>query len=228
MDNPDGLKASVKEDLKKLAESKHCFFCSKLWKNILNFYAHLPHDLIIDANKRREYGQEGALCPFHLWQLASMASSASLSLLFAEMAEEISRRLHARMSCDQKSENSPEEHVHSHRSCLVCSHAGQVEMHYRDYFRKMLAEPEGSAAFAKSNGFCLRHALLIADGLEEEYSNFVLGHSVVRFSELSNNLQNFSQKTKMYRRDLIQPDEQNAVSRALIQLGGIRYLHYLL
>jgi hypothetical protein len=184
--------------------------------------------LIIDPNKRREYIQEGALCPFHLWQLASMASPASLSLLCAEMAEDISRRANDRMCRNQKFGTGPKAPPPSPRSCLVCSHADLVETQYRDYFRKILAEPEGSTAFAKSKGFCLRHAMLITDGWEEEYSNFVLGHTAVRFSELSQNLRSFSQKTKMFRRDLIQPDEQHALSRALIQWGGIRYLHYLL
>jgi len=228
MENTGDFKKSFKADLAKLAESTHCFFCSKIWKSMLDFYARLPHDLAIDPDKRREYIQEGALCPFHLWQLASMASPTTLSLLCAEMAEDISRRANARMSRNLTLEYIPEAPPPSPRSCLVCSHADHVEMHYRDYFRKIFAEPEGSTAFAKSKGFCLRHAMLIADGWEEEYSNFVLGHVAVRYGELSGNLRNFLHKTKMYRRDLIQPDEQHALSRALIQLGGIRYLHYLL
>ena len=228
MDNPDVLETSSKVDLGKLAESKHCFFCSKLWKNMLDFYAHLPYDLVNDAKKRQEYGQEGALCPFHLWQLASMASRACLSLVLAELAQETSRRLSALTDRDLKSGNIFGTLFNSNINCQVCSYVGQVEMEYLDYFRRLLANREGFAAYEKSKGFCLRHAVLISNGTDEEYSKFIIMHSVKRFAELSQHLLSFSQKTKMHRKDLIQPDEQNAVSRALIQLGGTKYLHYLL
>jgi hypothetical protein len=228
MDKPDDDETSVRDDLGKLAESKHCFFCSKLWKNMLDFYARLPDDWVNDAKKRQEYGKEGALCPFHLWQLASMASFACFSLVLAEIAQGTSRRLSALMVCDPKSRNIFGMLFNSNRNCLVCSYAGQVEMQYLDYFRRLLAKREGIAAYEKSRGFCLRHAVLISNGMDEEYSKFIIMHSAKRFSELSQNLLSFSQKTKMGRRDLIQPDEQYAVSRALIQLAGTKYLQYLM
>lgn len=195
---------------------------------MLDFYAHLPYDLVNDAKKRQEYGKEGALCAFHLWQLASMASFACLSLVLAEIAQGTSRRLSALMGCDLKSGNIFGMLFNSNGNCLVCSYAGQVETQYLDYFRSLLAKREGIAAYEKSRGFCLRHAVLISNGMDEEFSKFIILHSVKRFSELSQNLSNFSQKTNAHRKDLIQPDEQYAVSRALIQLGGIKYLHYLL
>jgi len=228
MDNFDVLETSVRNDLEKLAESKHCFFCTRLWKNMLNFYSHLPYDLVHDANKRQEYSQEGALCPFHLWQLASMASLACLSLVLAEIAQETSRRLSALIGRDLKSGNIFGTIFNSNINCPVCSYTGQVEMEYLDYFRKLLARPEGFAAYEKSDGFCLRHAILVSNGMDEEYSKFIIMHAVKRFSELSQNLIGFSQKTRIRRKDLIQSDEQHAVSRALIQLGGTKYLHYLL
>jgi len=228
MDTPDVLETSFKDDLEKLTESRHCFFCTKLWKDMLNFYAHLPYDLVHDAKKRQEYGEEGALCPFHLWQLASMASSAGLSLVLAEMTQETSRRLTAWMNCDRKSGNIFGMFIDSKRNCLVCSYTRQVEMQYLNYFKGLLAEREGLEAYEKSKGFCLRHAVLIIDGLDEEFSKFIIMHSVKHFSELSQNLLNFSQKNNASRRAHLQPDERYAVSRALIQLGGTKYLHYLL
>ena len=195
---------------------------------MLDFYAHLPYDLVNDAKKRQEYGQEGALCPFHLWQLASMASRACLSLVLAELAQETSRRLSALTDRDLKSGNIFGTLFNSDQRCLVCSYADYVEMEYRDYFGRLLVKPEGFAAYEKSKGFCLRHAALMSAGMDEEHSKSIIMHSVGRFSELSQNLLSFSQKTKMHRKDLIQPDEQNAVSRTLIQLGGTKYLHYLL
>jgi hypothetical protein len=228
MDSPDVLETSSKDDLEKLAESKHCFFCSKLWKNMLNFYSHLPYDLVNDAKKRQEYSKEGALCRFHLWQLASMASSACLSLVLAEITQGTSRRLSAWMGNGLKSGNIFGMLINSNSICLVCSYARQIEMQYMDYFRKLLAKREGLAAYEKSKGFCLRHAVLIIDGLNEEFSKFIIMHSAKQFSELSQNLLGFSQKTSVRRKDLIQPDERYAVSRALIQVGGTKYLQYLL
>jgi len=228
MDTPDVFESSSKDDLKKLAESKHCPVCSKLWKNMFNFYSHLPYDLVNDANKRQEYSQEGAVCPFHLWQLASMASTASLSLVLAEMTRETSRRLSAWMSRELKSKSFPGMSINSHSRCLACSHARQAEGQLLDDFRKLLATREGLAAYEKSKGLCLRHAGLIINGLDEELSKFIIMHLIKHYSELSKNLLCFSQKTSARRKDLIQPDEQYAVSRALIQLGGIKYLYYLL
>jgi len=228
MANPDDFETSFRDDLEKLAGSKSCFFCSKLWKSMLHFYAGLPYDLANDEEKRQEYAKGDALCPFHLWQLASMSSATGLSLALAEIAKEMSCRLSALMSRDRKTGNDLDMSFYSNNCCLICSHTGQIEMHYLDYFRKLLAQQEGLAAYEKSKGFCLRHIVLVIDGMDEEYSKFIIMHSVKRFSELSQNLLSFSQKTKTLRKDLIQPDEKYAVTRALIQLGGIKYLHYLL
>jgi hypothetical protein len=228
MDNPDVLETSFNDDLEKLAKSKHCYFCSKLWKNMSDFYGRLPYDLVNDTKKRQDYGKNGALCAFHLWQLASMASNACLSLVLAEIAQETSRGLSELVDHNLGLRKKLGLSFNPKSKCLVCSYAGQTEMQYLNYFRKAVAKREGFAAYEKSKGFCLRHAVLIIDGMDEECSKYVILHAVKRFSELCQNLLNFSQKTKMRRKDLIQPDEQYAVSRALIQLGGTRYLHYLL
>jgi len=228
MDTPDALETSFKDDLEKLAESRHCFFCTKLWKDILNFYAQLPYGLVHDAEKRRAYGEEGALCPFHLWQLASMASSAGLSLVLAEMTQETSRRLSACMGRERTSAHIFGTFIDSKRSCLVCSYTRQVEKQHLNYFQGLLAGREGLEAYEKSKGFCLRHVALTIDGLDEKSSESIVMHSVSRFSELSENLLNFSQNCSASRRAQLQPDERHAVSRALIQLGGTKYLHYLL
>ena len=195
---------------------------------MLDFYGHLLSDLVNDAKKRQEYGKEGSLCPFHLWQLASLASKACLSLVLAEMAQASSSRLSEMIDHDLKSGNMLRLLFNPKSKCLVCSYAGQFEIQYLDDIRKVLIKREGFAAYEKSKGFCLRHAALIIDGMDNEHSKLIIMHAIKRFSELSQNLLNFSQKTKMSRKDLIQPDEQYAVSRALIQLGGTKYLHYLL
>jgi len=226
MANSDEFETSFKEDVGKLAGSKHCLFCSKLWKEIVHFYAHLPYELAHDAKTRQEYANEEALCHFHLWQLASMSSATGLSLALAEMAEGTSRRLSVLVERDRQTENVLKVPFDSDNSCLVCSYTDRVERQNLDYFGKLLAEPEGLEAYEKSNGFCLRHTVLIIAGMDEERSKFVIAHSVKRFFELAQNLRFFSQKTNMRQRALIQPDEASAFSRALIQLGGIKYLHY--
>jgi len=216
------------EDIRKLVESTHCFFCSKLWKNVLDFYAHLPYDLIHDEKKRKEYGRESAICPFHLWQLSSMASKSGLSLILAEMARETSHRLRAPKSHDPKPGDRSGVMSEPGHHCLVCRYTDQAERQSLDYFKKMFSEPEALESYLKSKGFCLRHAILIADSLDGPSSELVITHAIRCFSELSENLLSFSHKTGIRRRDLIQPDEEHSVSRALIQLGGVKYLHYLL
>jgi hypothetical protein len=228
MENPDGFEISFQNDLKTLAESKRCLFCHRVWKTLWDFFVTLPYELINDVNKRQEYGQEGALCPFHLWQLASLASPACLSLILAEMAHRTSLRWRELMNRDQKLMNISEMPFNAPGNCLICSYANQVEREYLDYFGRGLATREGFAAYEKSEGFCLRHATLLIEVMDDEHSKLMIKHAAQHLSELSQNLLSFFHKKEIHRRDLLQPDEEYAVSRAMVQLGGIRYLHYLL
>jgi len=226
MDDPDPLEALWKDHVEKLAASQHCLFCTRLWKSVLDFYARLPYDLVHDRNKRREFSGEGALCHSHLWQLASMASSTTMSLLLAEIAGEATRGLSTEASCYRKSPRLLRKSTDLKDSCRVCAYTKDVETQLQEEFKKLLAKPEGLAAFQKSNGFCLRHTRLIIDGLEEELATTILTHAAGRLSELSRSLSNSSQQTGASRTGFVRHDGRPTVSRALIQLGGTKYLHF--
>jgi len=227
MIHPDGIDASLNDEGVKLAASKQCFLCGKLWKNTLDLFARLPYDLANDPGTRADYARLGALCPFHLWQLASMASATGLSLTLADIADNMSFGLGALMGGGPEAGDRLDLLSDPGRRCRVCSQIDRWEKDDLSDVRLLLGSREGRAAYEKSGGFCFRHTALVIEGLPREDAEFIVTRSRENFSALARDLRSYARKREELRRDLLQADERSAFSRALIQFGGIKYLRYL-
>jgi hypothetical protein len=161
-------------------------------------------------------------CALHTWQLEAVSSPVGASIGFAKLAENVSKILAARAKSPANGHNAVKL-VRDSSECHVCRLLRETE---RDYLRRLaefVTSPDGRAAYAVSQGVCLRHLGLwlpmLTDG---KTTRFVLEEAARRFEHWAEDMQSFSLKTEALRRHLRNQDEEDAYLRAITHFVGAK------
>lgn len=219
--SPSPARAGMAPDLK----TRGCPVCDRVRRAMFDFLAHWQYELYASETSQSQFASEGGFCRFHTWQLAATASPQGISQGYPRLVSRIAEEI-ARLAEDS---GSPAESVSSlvqdSQHCRACREQKMVEATCLERLAALTQQPEGAAAYSRSQGLCLRHlALLLEHDLPQDTKVHLMRHTSRVLNATMEDMQTYMLKRDALRRGLHNQDEEDAHIRVLVRLAGDRSL----
>jgi Family of unknown function (DUF6062) len=209
------------KDIRRDLRTRRCPVCNHLIQTSIDYFSQWINPFSQDEQIQEAFAVELGLCPFHTWQLASFASPQGISQGYPKLLKRISGEL---AELTRTLTNLPDRVfalIKDSQSCRLCSLLRDTEAAYIQRLALFLEEAQGRPAYANSQGVCLRHLGLLTEKVSsDETVRFLLAEAARHFDQIAVDLQSYSEKRKVLRRDLITSDEADAYLRALTHIAG--------
>jgi hypothetical protein len=190
----------------------------------LDFFSRTQYSLYSDERSQTAFAAAGGLCALHLWQLHSVSSPLGEAAGLAPLVERISRLL-GQVRNRGQAQATVNALLLDSDSCPVCARLQEDE---RDFIKRLawsLDEPEGLAAYGRSQGVCLRHlAVLVGAVSRDDLIRCIIAGAAWHFQETVEDMHSYATLLAVGRRDLTNSDEIDAALRAITHLVGSRSL----
>jgi predicted GTPase len=215
--------AQVKEtDLAADLRTRGCAVCDHVVKTAHDFFAQWQYAIASDEKAQASFAAEQGFCSLHTWQLHALSSPVGESIGLARLTEHISRLL-AKVDRGPAAASNVHKIVRTPENCRVCHSLNKAEAAYLARFADLLADERCRQIYERSKGICLRHlARLLATIASAEIREFLLATASRRLEETAEDMQSFAIKREALRRNLTNPNEDDAYLRALIHLAGAK------
>jgi len=207
---------SKKQDIPR---TRTCPICAALRQVLFDYFVNLQQ---VGAKEQREFLTDGGLCQVHAWQFREMANAATINQMYAPLVESIAAGL-KRMRGDHSKSRPSQQNV-----CTACKLLERSQRTQVEKFLEYVKTSDGKVYYQNALGLCLPHleATLTANPTDD-IRDFLLQEQSRHLEELSEDMRNYVLKREAIRRDLLNSNEENAWSRALIQIVGERMSYIL-
>jgi GTPase Era involved in 16S rRNA processing len=211
-----------KPDLASDLKTRSCPACVHLGKVAFHFFTQFQYDLVYDEAAQQSFAETLGFCSLHLWQLEAVSSPVGASVGFVKLTAHVSKILAARAKSLHNGRDKVKL-IRDSAECRVCRLLREAEQDYLRRLAEFVERPDDRAAYAGSQGVCLRHLGLWLPLLaDNETVRFVLNEASRRFEQMAEDMQSFSLKTEALRRSLRNQDEEDAYLRAITHLAGTK------
>ncbi len=210
-------------DIVQDLRSRGCPVCNHLVQTTFDYFSQWINSFSNNKEVQEKFADELGFCPFHTWQLASLASSLGIASGFPKLLKRFSDELSELVRTLTNLPDKVFGLIKDSEGCRVCSLWRDTEAAYIQRLSLFLQESPGRKAYADSQGVCLRHLGLLMETLPSpDCSQFLLPEAARHFDQIVQDLQNYTKKHNALRRDLISQDEKDAYLRALNHIAGHR------
>ncbi len=199
-----------------------CPVCNRIWKGVFEFFAEWSYALANNENIQRENAESHGLCPFHSWQMVTIASPQGISKGYVQLVRRIADAvLQLSKHTEEKVPEALAALIKGSDDCRICVLMRKTEADYLRQLADFILKRENRLLYSASPGLCLRHlsqlTVLVSD---QEIIQFLLKQAAGRFGELAKNMENYSGKLSSRHRYLLNPDEKDAYARAILHIAG--------
>ncbi len=198
----------------ELPRTRTCPICAAQRQVLFDYFVDLQQ---VGAEEQQDFQAGGGLCQVHAWQFREMATTVTLNQMYAPLVESIAVQLKRMRGDHGKSQPSKQN------ACTACALLEKARQAQVEKFIEYVKTSDGKVYYQNALGLCLPHleATLTANS-PDDIRDFLLQEQARHLEELSEDMRNFVLKREAIRRDLVNANEENASSRALIQLVGER------
>ncbi|HOU51253.1 MAG: hypothetical protein KBG22_11515 [Smithella sp.] len=211
------------DQLAKDLQTRNCPVCNKIWDNVMNFFSSWGYSLANDEETQKENADFLGICPFHTWQLASIASPQGISSGYEALVKRISKELY-RLSVSLENPCQQLSTIIIGRDhCRICALTRETEGDYIKRLASFLTVEDNKNIYLSSNGLCLRHLSKLLIISNTDMKKVLLKHAASRFRDWAEDMNQFSLKHKNLQRHQCSPRENNAYLTALNHLAGGKY-----
>lgn len=211
-------------DLHRDLSTRGCAVCNRMADAASRFLASWQYALSTQEDAQRAYADSLGFCPLHTWQLEAMASPQGLSVGYPRLMERMAADL-SRLAASEHSALSDAilDQIPKPGQCRVCRLIRETEADYLQELAAFVASPEGHQEYAHSQGVCLRHlGMLLTMVPFRDDTRFLIEHAARRFSEISEDMQNYALKRDALRGHTKNVDEDDAYLRGIIHSVGAK------
>jgi hypothetical protein len=206
-----------------LLQARTCPICAKSWQGVYDFLCSWQYALSIDPAAREAHRADGGFCPFHTWQLASLASPQGLARGCPPLAERAAREVRALDGLPGSvAATRLEGLLPDQAHCRACRIQVEGERRTARGLLALIETSEGRIGLRRGPGLCLRHLQQILPGAREQTVSFLTGEESDRLQQASDAMRSFALKVEARRRDLVIKEEEAAGERTLSLLAGER------
>ena len=206
-----------------------CEICTYVADKIWTFLCSYQHDMIINHNEQKHFADRGGLCPFHVWQFQSVASSYGICAGYPPLLDRLATALRQSASTAnlQQVRAQLEALLPDQHDCVLCEVRDSAEREVIESTRKRLCRDKARELNALT-AICLPHFVMLVSAIQDADLVRVMleRHSAVleRYSE---DMKRYAIKHEGVRRDLASEEEASAAERGLLLMAGRRQVNFL-
>ena len=213
-----------RSNLSKDLRTRGCPVCDRISEAAFDFFAKWQYTLGHDAEAQQAYVATRGFCALHTWQFEAIASPQGLDFGYPPLLDHLAAQIReiAQLPLELAIVKAASL-VPRSRDCLACGIFRDVEATNATRLLAYLESDEGRKAYARSQGVCLPHLLvLLTSGASSEVAAFLLSEQARHFAETGEDMGSYTLKFDAVRRGLLNKDEEDAHLRALVHLVGSR------
>lgn len=206
-----------------------CEICANVADKLWNFLCKYQYQFIVSRAEQQHFADSGGLCPFHAWQLQSVASPygtcAGYPPLLDRLATEL-RGLASGASVDEV-RTRVQRLIPSERDCTLCNTRDDAERQAIEATAKQLGEHKTSAVNGLS-AICLPHfAMLLSVIPDSGLVRTMLERQAAVLQRFSEDMKRYAIKHDGVRRYLASEEETTAAERGLLLITGRRQVNFV-
>lgn len=213
-------------ELQRLPPCEICtHVADKLWK----FLCKYQYEIIISHGEQQRFAEHGGLCPFHAWQLDSVASPYGICAGHAPLLDRLAAALRHCASTPrlgqihaQLQNLLPDEH-----DCAICKVRDSAEHGAIDAAAKRL-ERDPTPALSTLSAICFPHFVMLVSAVrDEDLARTLLQRQATVLERYAEDMKRYAIKHDGLRRHLASREEVTAAERGLLLIAGRREVNFV-
>jgi GTP-binding protein EngB required for normal cell division len=207
-----------------------CEICAKIADQLWDFLCKYQYAISADSTDQQRLGESGGLCPFHAWQLQSVASAYGMCAGYPALLDRLAaklRHLASKTPLAEEIRTEVQTLVPSERECALCIARNRAEKSAVEETVQRLEESQASA-MKELSAICLPHFIALVSALSDDriIRTLLERHAAVleRFSE---DMSRYAIKHDGRRRYLASKEEESVAERGLLLIAGRRQVNFL-
>jgi small GTP-binding protein len=217
---------SVFPDLHQL---QTCEICTKIADKLWNFLCKYQYEITVSGGEQQRFADRGGLCPFHAWQLQSVASPLGMCVGFPFLLDRLAAELRdaASRALPQEIRTRVRSLMPSEEDCALCRTRHNAERDAIEATAKRLEEHKAQALNALS-AICLPHfAMLISAVRDDVLVRTLLDRQATVLQRFSEDMRRYAIKHDGLRRYLASEEETTAADRGLLLVTGRQQVNFI-
>jgi small GTP-binding protein len=207
---------------------KTCEICSSIADRLWNFLCKYQYDIIADGAEQQRFADRGGLCPFHAWQLQSVASPYGLCAAYPPLLDRIAAKLRDLVPGAHSNDISSrlESLIPDAQECALCIACSSAEQEAIAITARRLRHDTAHAPNALS-AICLPHfAKLLSAVQDGKLVRALLERHAAILERIAEDMKRYAIKHDGVRRYLASKEETTASERALLLVTGQRQVNF--
>lgn len=222
---PSGMGA-VFADLHQIGT---CEICAEVADRLWDFLCGYQYAISADSGEQQRFAESGGLCPFHAWQLQSIASAYGTCAGYPPLLDRLAAELSA-LASDTPTDEIPTR-IHkllpSEEECPLCIARKAAEVHAVKAIAKRLEEVTPNV-LKRLSAICLPHLATLASSLRDaDVVRALLQRQGAALQRLAEDMRRYAIKHDGRRRHLASKEEVTVAERGLLLLAGRRQVNFM-
>lgn len=212
-----------------LHQLKTCEICAKIGERLWDFLCKYQYEISADSIEQQRLADRGGLCPFHTWQLQSVASPYGMCAGYPALFDRLATRLRDLASTTPPAElcSQIQRLIPSEAECTLCIARNKAENEAIETAARLL-EGADDDAMKRLSAICLPHFAALVSALHDDrvIRTLLQRHAAVlqRFSE---DMSRYVIKYDGRRRYLASKEEASVAERGLLLIAGRRQVNFV-
>ena len=194
----------------------------------MDFVSKYQYEIIVSPEGQQCFANRGGLCPFHAWQLQSVASRYGICAGHAPLLDRLAAELRNLSSIVHPKQ------IHAGRGsllpdeddCILCSVRAGAERDAIDSAATRLRQDKERASDALS-AICLPHFVILASAIEDSgLLRTMLKRQATILERFSEDMKRYAIKHDAVRRYLASQEETVVAGRGLLALVGHQNINF--
>lgn len=223
---PHSASVSAFPDLHQI---QPCEICARVAEKLWDFLCKYQYEIIISREEQERFADRGGLCPFHAWQLQSVASPYGTCAGYPPLLDRLAAELRNAASrvLPQEMRTRVKILVPSEEDCTFCAVRHDAERDAIEATAKRLEEHKALALNGLS-AICIPHfAMLVSAVRDGALVRTLLDRQATVLHRFSEDMKRYAIKHDGVRRYLASEEETSAAERGLLLVTGRRQVNFL-
>lgn len=212
-----------------LHQLQPCEVCTQIIEELWDFVSKYQYELVAAKDERSRFADRGGLCPFHSWELQSVASPYGLCVGYPPLLERLAREIRdcASNATAQEMAERIGRLMPNQEDCVLCNVRDHAEREAIDTINERL-EKHQDRALNSLSALCLRHfAQLTSKVRNGDLHRAILERQATILQRYAEDMARYAMKHDAVRRYLASQEETNAAARALLLVAGRRQVNFM-
>lgn len=212
-----------------LHQLQPCEVCTQIIEELWDFVSKYQYELVAAKDERSRFADRGGLCPFHSWELQSVASPYGLCVGYPPLLERLAREIRdcASNATAQEMAERIGRLIPNQEDCVLCNVRDHAEREAIDTINERL-EKHQDRALNSLSALCLRHfAQLTSKVRNGDLHRAILERQATILQRYAEDMARYAMKHDAVRRYLASQEETNAAARALLLVAGRRQVNFM-